>query len=146
MIHGIVRSTFQKLPLCPNNQPVRRNLLHQRTSGGYKNSYTNRSVYDQKTHLLWISIWAGGRNGCLGCMDCWKQTPMYKPSLHYNIQHKHFQIPGVITIRTGIIQSMISKDFLIDTRFASSFLDATQSRLQRFKKNNGKMIIVSWLE
>jgi len=128
---------LSKLPVCVNNQPGATCFTKEQLA-------VIRAVYeplviDQKTVYPAFPV---GIEAEEGGWDIWiAGTNSYvKPSLEF-------------TISTGLYKYLVFNDanwdyskydfkkFFDETRFASSFLDATSVDYSEFKKNNGKMII-----
>jgi hypothetical protein len=128
---------LSKLPLCPNNQQGAACFTKEQIA--VIKAVYEPLVVDQKTIYPGFPV---GLEAEMGAWDAWISgtNPNQKPSLHYMfgtnmLKYLVFNDPNWDYTKYDF------KKFFDETRFASSFLDATQADYSEFKKNNGKMIM-----
>jgi hypothetical protein len=131
------RIDLSKLPLCPNNQAGVACFTKEQIAV-IKTVY-DPLVVDQKTIYPGFPV---GLEAEMGAWDAWiaGTNPYQKPSLHYMFSTNIFKYL-VFNDPNWDYTKYDFKRFSDDTRFASSFLDATQVDYSEFKKKNGKMIM-----
>jgi hypothetical protein len=127
---------LSKLPLCPDNQAGATCFTKEQLA-------VLRAVYeplviDQKTVYPGFPF---GLEAETGAWDAWiAGTGFQKPSLHYMFGTNMYKYL-VFNDPNWDYTKYDFKKYFDDTRFASSFLDATNVDYSEFKKRNGKMIM-----
>jgi feruloyl esterase len=126
---------FSKLPLCPNDKEGSGCFTKQQLSA-IKTIYGPLLVGNQ-------IVYPGfpyGLEGENGSWDVWIRGSKEFPSLHYMFGTNMFKYL-VYNNTSWDFSKYEFKNFFEETRYASSYLDATQTDYSDFKKHNGKMIM-----
>lgn len=127
---------LSKLPLCPNNQPGSGCFTKEQIA-------VIKSVYEPLV-LEGKTVYPGfpvGLEAEMGAWDPWiTGISIQNASLHYMFSTNIFKYL-VYNNPDWDYTKYDFKNYFNDTRFASSYLDATQGDYTEFKKNNRKMIM-----
>ncbi len=126
---------FSKLPLCPNDKEGSNCFTKQQLSA-IKSIYSPMLVGSQ-------IVYPGfpyGLEGENGSWDTWISGSSQSPSLHFMFGTNMFKYL-VYNNPSWDYSKYDFKNFFEETRYASSYLDATQTDYGDFKKHNGKMIM-----
>jgi len=128
---------LSKLPVCPGNQPGATCFTKEQLAA-VKAVY-EPLVVDQKTVYPGFPV---GLEAEMGAWDVWiaGTNPYQKPSLHFMFGTNMFKYL-VFNDPNWDYTKYDFKKFFDETKFASSYLDATSVDYSEFKKNNGKMIM-----
>jgi feruloyl esterase len=128
---------YSKLPLCSSDKPETSCFTKEQVA-------TIKAIYEP-LKVGQQSIYPGYAPGLEAEMGSWNSwisgtAPNLEVSLHYSLStgvYKYF----VFNDASWDYSTYDFKNYFNDTRFAASFLDATQGDYSEFKKHNGKMII-----
>ena len=126
---------FSKLPVCPNDQAAP-NCLTRQQLAAIKAIYSPVMVGSQ---IVYPSF-PYGLEAEKGSWDDWIAGSKQSPSLHYIAGTNTFKFL-VYNNPSWDYSKYDFKNFFEETRYASSYLDATKTDYSDFKKHNGKMII-----
>ncbi len=126
---------FSKLPVCPNDQ-AGPNCFTTRQLSAIKSIYSPMMVGSQTVY----PAFPYGLEAEKGSWDDWIAGSSQLPSLHYMFGTNMFKFL-VYNDSSWDYAKYDFKNFFEETRYASSYLDATQSDYSDFKKHNGKMIM-----
>jgi hypothetical protein len=126
---------FSKLPLCPNDKEGATCFTTQQFSA-------IKAIYSPLllgTQIIYPGF-PFGLEGEAGSWDTWISGSRESPSLHYMFGTNMFKYL-VYNNPAWDYSHYNYKSFFEETRYASSYLDATQTDYTEFKKRNGKMIM-----
>ena len=126
---------FSKLPVCPNDKTDPNCFTTQQLSA-IKAVYSPLLVENQEVY----PSFPFGLEGENGSWDAWIAGSSQMPSLHYSFGTNMFKFL-VYNNPSWDYTKYDFKKFFEDTRYASSYLDATQTDYSDFKKSKGKMIM-----
>lgn len=125
---------FSKVPMCPNDQ-VGPNCFTKQQLEAIKSIYNTTMIDNQ-------AVYPGfpfGLEAEEGSWDAWITGSAAFPSLHYMFGTNMFKFL-VYNNPSWDYTKYDFKNFFNETRYASSYLDATQTDYSDFKKAKGKMI------
>jgi feruloyl esterase len=126
---------FSKLPVCPNDKAGPNCFTKQQLST-IKAVYSPVMIEDKEVY----PSFPFGLEAENGSWDAWIAGSNQMPSLHYLFGTDLFKYL-VYNDPSWDYTKYDFKKFFEDTRYASSYLDATQSDYSDFKKLKGKMIM-----
>jgi hypothetical protein len=126
---------FSKLPVCPNDKAGPNCFTNQQLAA-IKAIYSPMSVEGKIVY----PAFPYGLEAEIGSWDTWIAGSSQFPSLHYMFGTNMFKFL-VYNSPSWDYTKYDFRKFFEETRYASSYLDATKTDYSDFKKHNGKMIM-----
>ena len=126
---------LSKLPVCPNDK-AGSNCFTKQQLAAIKTVYSPLKVEDKEVY----PSFPFGLEAENGSWDAWIVGSGQMPSLHYIFGNEMFKYL-VYNNPSWDYTKYDFKRFFEETRYASSYLDATQTDYSDFKKFKGKMIM-----